>query len=662
MECKICGYSSDPANMSKHLRKIHSLEVQEYYDKYVAEEGDGSCKICGKPTKFLGLSRGYRECCCGACTMELHYGVRNAYQLENTKETIKNTMLERYGVENAFQSEEIREKIKQTNLDRYGAENVFASEYGKNKIKETNLDRYGVEYNMQSEEVKSKVRDTLEKNYGGIGWASKSIKEKAEKTNLDKYGSENVFGSEYGKQKVKETNLRKRGVEHVFQDPEVQEKIKQTNLDKFGAENPFASEQIKEKIKETNLKRHGGTGLASPSIKEKTRKTFQRKYGSNSPFGSKEVQEKIKQTNLDRYGVEYTLGSKELRDKFESNFCAENDVTSILSLGIRYHKKISKKYYDSILKFRNKNFIKNDLIQEVIEYDKELQSKAKVYNSRFEKEIHEWLQSIYSGEIQVNTRRIISPLELDFYLPEKNLALEFNGDYWHSSAAGIDNDYHLSKTLACTENGIRLIHIFEYEWRLKKDIIKSIISSALGIYKNKVYARQCEIREVSSKEAKEFLENNHLQGFVPSSYRIGLYFDNELVQLLCFGENRFKKNEVELLRMCAKLNTQIIGGFSKLLKHSKIEEFISYVDLSKYTARGYLSNGFVEISRSAPNYKYIYGDTILSRIATQKHKLPDLLGDKFDASKTESQNMINNDYWQVFDCGNLKLSYSKLSN
>lgn len=656
MECKICGYSSDPANMSKHIRKIHNLEVQEYYDKYIAEEDEGLCKICKKPTKFLGLSRGYRECCCSACTMELNTGYRNSFQNPRVIQKIKDTRAAKLK-ENPDYLDAIDRKRKATNLEKYGAENVFASEYGKEKIKQTNLEKYGVEYASQSEEVKSKVKDTMTEKYGGIGWASGEIKSRAEKTNLDKYGSKNVYSSEYGKQKVKETNLRKRGVEHVFQDPEVQEKIKQTNLDRFGAENPFASEQIKEKIKETNLKRHGGTGLASPSIKEKTKKTFQRKYGADSPFGSKEVQEKIKQTNLDRYGVEYTLGSKELRDKFESDFCTKNSVTSILSLGIKYHKKISKKYHENILKFGNKNFIKNDLIQEVIEYDKKLQNEAKVYNSRFEKEIHEWLQSIYSGEIQVNTRRIITPLELDFYMPEKRVALEFNGDYWHSSAAGIDSDYHLSKTLACTENSIRLIHIFEYEWRLKQDIIKSIISSALGIYETRIYARNCEVRDVDAKEARLFLEENHLQGFVPSTYRIGLYYKDSLVQLLCFGKNRFKKDELELLRMCTKLNTQIIGGFSKLLKHQPYNNFVSYVDLSKYTGKGYFNNGFELISKSKPSYKYIYGDTILNRIAAQKYKLPELLGDKFDPTKTESQNMMDNDYWQVFDCGNSKLKY-----
>ena len=193
----------------------------------------------------------------------------------------------------------------------------------------------------------------------------------------------------------------------------------------------------------------------------------------------------------------------------------------------------------------------------------------------------------------------------------------------------------------------------------KQDILKSIISSALGIYKNRVYARNCEVKEVSSKEAKEFLENNHLQGYVNSSYRIGLYYNDELVQLLTFGKSRFKKNEIELLRMCTKLNTQVIGGFSKLLKHQPYTNFISYIDLSKYNAQGYLDNNFEIIGQSNPSYKYIKGERVLNRLRAQKHKLASLLGDNFDASKTESENMQDAGWWKIYDCGNLKLLYTR---
>ena len=203
MKCKICGYSSDPANMSKHLRRSHNLEVQEYYDAYIAKENESLCKICKKPTKFLGLSRGYRDCCCADCTRELNTGYRNSFQNPKVIQKIKDTKAAKLK-ENPDYLNEIDRRRKATNLEKYGAENVFASEYGKEKIKQTNLDKYGVEHNMQSEEVKNKVRNTFEKKYGGIGWASNEIKEKAEKTNIEKYGCANPLGNRKVIEKVKD--------------------------------------------------------------------------------------------------------------------------------------------------------------------------------------------------------------------------------------------------------------------------------------------------------------------------------------------------------------------------------------------------------------------------------------------------------------------------
>ena len=268
---------------------------------------------------------------------------------------------------------------------------------------------------------------------------------------------------------------------------------------------------------------------------------------------------------------------------------------------------IKTEMYQGLLLIKNSDID----MEKFKELDEKFKRDTREYNSKYEVEIHEWLKSMYSGEILVNKYEIIkddTKKQLDFYIPDKNLAIEFNGDFTHSTGSGKDKDYHLNKTKLCQEKGIRLIHISEHEWNTKRDIVKSIICSALDAYKNKIYARDCEVKEVNSKEAKEFLEKNHLQGSINSSYRIGLYFNNELVQLLCFGKNRFKKNEVELLRMCSKLNTQVVGGFSKLLKHQHYDNFISYVDLSKFTAEGYLKNSFEIINQSEPNYKYIKGE------------------------------------------------------
>jgi len=375
--------------------------------------------------------------------------------------------------------------------------------------------------------------------------------------------------------------------------------------------------------------------------------------GYRNNFQTPESIEKIKKTNI------------KTRNKNLRIFEKENDLILISKLNLKYFNRIVEyKNLEVIYYHQNKYVKKSEIsLKELKQLDKKFQKEAKTYNSKYEAEIHEWLKDIYKGKILVNKFGIIkddtSNLQLDFYIPDKNLAIEFNGDYWHSVNTGRDPNYHLNKTLLCQEKDIRLIHIFEYEWLLKKDIIKSIISSALRIYENRVYARNCEIREVESREARQFLDENHLQGSVSSKYRIGLYFKNQLVQLLCFGNSRFKKNETELLRMCTKLNYQVVGGFSKLLKHSKINNFVSYVDLSKFSANSYLENDFEIIGQSQPNYKYLKGEKVVNRFNAQKHKLQKLLGDDFDKSKTESQNMIDTGWWKVYDCGNLKLKFGE---
>ena len=123
----------------------------------------------------------------------------------------------------------------------------------------------------------------------------------------------------------------------------------------------------------------------------------------------------------------------------------------------------------------------------------------------------------------------------------------------------------------------------------------------------------------------------------------------------------FKKDEIELLRMCTKLNIQVIGGFSKLIKHQPYDTFISYVDRSKFDGHGYNKIGFIVISNTGPSYKYYKCGIELNRIATQKHKLSKLLGDKFNPNETETQNMIRCGWLHVCDCGNLKVIYKKYS-
>ena len=647
-ECKLCGREFKTLRgLSNHVRTTHD-NLEEYYNEYINTNAQKTCEVCGRPLNFLSLETGYNQYCshgkeetCKICNRTFPTTRALAFHINHSHKVSLREYYDKY-----------LKKPEEGICPYCGKETKFlnlSEGYAKTCNRYcSNMYKYGVDNPAKSEEVKKKAKETAMRNHGGFGLASPEIKKRVQQTNIEKYGVKSPFEAKEVQEKIKQTNLDRYGAENVFASEYGKQKIRETNLEKFGTESAMQSEEVKQTLRNNIEKRHGGLGGASKTILEKMKQTNLKRYGSENIRSSEYGKQKIKES---------------LNRKIKS-FEEENDCTRLLSLGLKHSYKIFDILNIKCIHYQARTYIKNSDIN--LELFKELEEKfeneARTYNSRYEVEIHDWLSSIYSGKIFVNTYGIIkddTKKQLDFYIPNKKLAIEFNGDYWHSVNAGKDPNYHLNKTQLCQEKGIRLIHIFEYEWLMKKDIIKSIISSALGIYETKIYARECEVREVNSKEARQFLDENHLQGFIASSYRLGLYYNDKLVQLLCFGKNRFKKNEVELLRMCTKKNTQVIGGFSKLLKHQLYASFVSYVDLSKFDANGYLENKFKLISQSAPNYKYINGEQILNRISAQKHKLPKLLGDNFDESKTESQNMIDAGYWQIYDCGNLKLEYMK---
>ena len=282
------------------------------------------------------------------------------------------------------------------------------------------------------------------------------------------------------------------------------------------------------------------------------------------------------------------------------------------------------------------------------------------HSSRCQYEVYEFL-SKYISHIKYNVRSIIFPYELDIYVPEKKIAIEYNGVYWHRAESPEDKKRHLNKTNLCEKLGIHLIHIFENEWKTKQEIIKSRIKNLLGIYDNVIYARNCEIKQLSSKDSNKFIDENHLQGHTNCAINLGLFHNDELVSVMTFSKTRFSKQyEYELVRFCSKLNYHIPGAASKLLKYFernyKPKSLISYAD-RRWTSTFnsvYQKLGFTFSHASSPNYWYfLQSSTCLeSRVKYQKHKLKNLL-EKFDPNKTEYENMQDNGYFRIFDCGNL---------
>ena len=240
-------------------------------------------------------------------------------------------------------------------------------------------------------------------------------------------------------------------------------------------------------------------------------------------------------------------------------------------------------------------------------------------------------------------------------MPDFKLAIEYNGYYWHSKK---DKNYHLNKTELCNEKGIQLLHIFDFD---DLDIWKSIISNKLGL-NTKIYARKCIIKELEYKEVKDFLNTNHLQGTCPSKINLGLFYNGELVEVMTFGKPRFnKKYDYELLRLCTKKYSNVIGGASKLLKYFKEKyngSIISYANRRFSNGNIYKQLGFKELKKTEPNYWYVNEDEILSRYQCQKHKLKNILED-FKPELSESENMTNNGYFRIYDCGNIVYEFEE---
>jgi hypothetical protein len=276
-----------------------------------------------------------------------------------------------------------------------------------------------------------------------------------------------------------------------------------------------------------------------------------------------------------------------------------------------------------------------------------------------QKEVADFIRSLGFNVI-VDDRAILNGLEVDLYVPEKNVGIEFNGVFWHSEISGNkDRKYHVGKTEECRNRGVKLLHIFDQEWNEKKSIIQSILRATLGKTSNRIYARKCEVRTVKNDECQTFLHENHIQGSDRSSIRLGLWYEETLVAIMTFCKSRYDKSvQYEMSRFCCKLNTRVVGSASKLFSHFvknyNPASVVSYSDRRLFTGETYPAIGMLFCENTPAAYFYTKNGSIVgTRMTFQKHKLVDILP-KFDPRKSEWENMKDNGFDRIWDCGHLK--------
>lgn len=254
------------------------------------------------------------------------------------------------------------------------------------------------------------------------------------------------------------------------------------------------------------------------------------------------------------------------------------------------------------------------------------------------------------------TRQVIKPYEIDIFSEKYNMGIELHGEYWHCEN-NVDIQYHLKKHKLAETVGIKLIQIYLHEWKNKKEILESMISSNMGS-SERIFARKLKFAELDKRKAKVFFEKNHLQGWLKCKFVYGLVDAyGEIYSAISFGKSRFHQDcDYELLRYCNKLHHNVIGGFTKLMKNSqkllKYKSIITYSHRRLFTGKVYEKFGFTKINETRPGYFWYNLKTkdIRSRYSTQKHKL--------NTNLSEIEYMKNTGYRRVFDCGQNVYKYT----
>ena len=286
------------------------------------------------------------------------------------------------------------------------------------------------------------------------------------------------------------------------------------------------------------------------------------------------------------------------------------------------------------------------------------------FTSKPETDIKNYIEQF--GYTCTKNRKILSGKELDIYIKEKNIAIEFNGNKFHTEWFGKkDKRYHLEKTIECQKNNIGLIQIFEDEYYNKKEIVLNKIQHIIGENKNlpKIMGRKCIIKEINNTLSESFLEKNHIQGYVASTIYLGAFYQEKLIAVMTFKREKKDCDSWELTRFASdnKYVCQGVGGklFKYFIRNYKPQEVKSFAD-RRWTINEknniYIQLGFKFGGYTKPDYKYynpkidkhkrIHKFNFRKQILHKKYGLP--------LTMTETEMAKELGYDRIWDCGLIK--------
>lgn len=475
------------------------------------------------------------------------------------------------------------------------------------KRKNTTFERFGANSWAESDIAKEKIR---------MPWSEdkkEAFKILLAKTHTEKYGVDHYSKTQEYLDKRNATILKQSDGKYTNHFQNV-EKIKTSCIEKYGVDHYSKTEEGRNKLKTNNGMFNSETVLKCRLNKMKSKYT---------------------EELMDILVKEDAIGFKEFIDKImlENNYEHRHQIASHLNLSYSYINALFRKYG-----------MHNDYLT------------LGTSISYKEQEVFEYIESL-GVSVKHGDRTVLDGKEIDILIEEKKLGIEFDGLYYHSElSGGKDSNYHLNKTELAESKGYQLLHIFENEWNdcVKKEIWKSIIKSKLGLVTNKIFARKCIIKELSSSESRAFFDANHLSGFVGASLHLGLFYNNRLVSAISYGKSRFSRNENEIYRFASLLDHQVIGALGKLISKLPKENLVSFADRRISGTNSSYLKFFTDKDKVGPNWWGIESGNLKHRMNYTKSRVQHILEDLYDDSMTIKDNMFANGIDIIYDCGNWK--------
>lgn len=441
----------------------------------------------------------------------------------------------------------------------------------------------------------------------------KVVQELKRKKRVEKFGN-GIQQTVESRLKREETCLKKYGTRNPIQNKQVLEKAKKTLLSRYGVECTFHSKEIKEKIKKSILQKYGVDNVSkSEKIKNKKILTSLKKYKTKHPLKNKKIYKKLTDFLLNRYGVTNlskipNVQKKKLETRYKNGKLIkvfDTQSKTLISL-----KDISNKYqwsYSHLIR------VYKLLGEEALQV---LMSRKKIYiNSYIQEVLCSWIDEVIKIPYIKNDRKLLNGKEIDIYFPKYKLGIEINGRYYHSTKFK-SKHYHINKTNAAKDAGIRLLHILDIDFLNKEDIIKNIIKSNLNIFTEHETINNCKIIVLNKSQYKNFIKINDISPYRPANIMLGLVTVNTNKLISVLSLNRLKNSSYSIVSFCKlqniKIKSDLQALFSYFIQEYNPSSVHILVNRDFFTGNYLLGLGFKEHGYILNKASFLYNNKILT--------------------------------------------------